>query len=165
MEFLTPTALAGIKAEYRRLNRSRESQRQSREARDWVNAVGYYVYEVVLGQVDDHEKDFEELEYMPDVTYRVFKLACGVAAGGREEGGAVGVREEQSALHQFLPGDACDDGDEDEDDEGRLTEYFTSHLINASPHPIRDLMGNALYNSESDLVSALLTLVYSPSPP
>jgi len=87
LEFLTPTALAGSEAEYRRLNRSRESQRQSREARDWVRAVGYYVYQVVLGQVDDHEKDFEELEYMPDVTYRVFKLACGVAAGGREEGG------------------------------------------------------------------------------
>jgi len=73
------------------------------------------------------------------------------------------VREEQSALHGFLPGDACDDGDEDKDDQGRLTEYFTSHLINASPHPIRDLTGNALYNSESDLVSSLRTLVYSPS--
>ena len=77
------------------------------------------------------------------------------------------MREEQSALHGFLPGDACDDGDEDKDDEGRLTEYFTSHLINVSPHPIWDLMGNALYNSESDLriVSSLRTLAYSPSPP
>ena len=84
---------------------------------------------------------------------------------GCRRGGAEVVSEEQSALLGFLPGDACDDGDEDKDDEGRLTEYFTSHLINASPHPIRDLMGHALYNSESDLVSSLRTLVYSPSPP
>jgi len=65
------------------LDRRWESQRQRREARDWVRAIGYYVYEVLLGQVDDHEKDIEELEYMPDVTYRVFKFACGIAAGGR----------------------------------------------------------------------------------
>jgi len=87
LDFLTPTTLAESAAEYRRLNRRREIQPQGRQARDWVRAVGHYVYEVVLGQVDDHEKDFEELEYMPDVTYRVFKLACGVAAGGREGGG------------------------------------------------------------------------------
>ena len=63
------------------------------------------------------------------------------------------VRAQQSALLGFLLGDAGDDGGEDMDDEGRLTEYFTSLFINASPHPIQDLMGNALYNSESDLVS------------
>jgi len=89
-------------------------------------------------------------------------LLVGLPPGGGR-GGAEVVREEQRALHGFLPGDACDDGDEDKDDQGRLTEYFTSHLINASPHPIRDLTGNALYNSESDLVSSLRTLVYSPS--
>jgi len=108
-----------------------------------VRAVGNYAYEVFLGQVDDHEKEFEELEYTPDVTYRVFKLAYGVAAGGREEGAGV-VRQERGALLGFLPGDDGDGEDEDKDDEGTLTEYFTSLIINASPHLIRDLMGNAL---------------------
>jgi len=75
------------------------------------------------------------------------------------------VRAQQSTLLGFLPRDAGDDGGEDKDDEGRLTKYFTSLFINASPHPIQDLLGNALYNSESDLVSSLRTLVYPPSPP
>ena len=67
-EFLTPSALAESEAEYRLLDRRWESPLQRREAQAWVRTMGYYVYEVLLGQVDDHEKDFEELEYLPDVT-------------------------------------------------------------------------------------------------
>ena len=51
-----------------------------------VSAVRYYAHAVLLGQVDDDEEDFEELEYTHDVGYRVFKLASGAAAEGREGG-------------------------------------------------------------------------------
>jgi len=163
-EFLTPAALAESEAEYRRLDQRRESVRQRREARDWVRAVGYYAHTVLLGQVDDDEEDFEELEYMHDVGYRVFKLACGVAARGRE-GGVEVVRGEQRARLGFRFGDDGNDGDGDRDEEGMLREYFTGLLINASPHPIRDLWGNTLYNSESDLITFLRTLMDSPSSP
>ena len=162
-EFLTPTPLAESEAECRGLDKRRESARQYGMARDWVRAVGYYANEVLLGQVDDDEKDFEELEYTHDVRYRVFKLACAVAARGRE-GGVEVAREEQRERLEFKFGDDGDDGDGDTDEEGMLREYFTGLLINASPHPIQDLWGNTLYNSESDLITSLRTLIYSPPP-
>ncbi|KAG0138278.1 WD40-repeat-containing domain protein [Tuber indicum] len=83
-EFLTTSTLVKSEAECGRLDRRRESQRQRREALDWVRAVGFIADEVLLGDVDDYEKDIEELEYHHDVTYRVFKLARGYRL---EEGG------------------------------------------------------------------------------
>jgi len=167
LEFLTRATLAESNSEFRRRRGERnERARERRKARDWVRAVGYYAHAVLLlGQVDDGEEDFEELEYARDVRYRVFKLACGVAAGGRE-GGMEVVRGEQGVGFGFGDdGDDGDDGDGDRDEEGMLREYFTDLLINASPQPILDPSGNALYNSESDLITSLRTLMCSPSPP
>ncbi|KAG0638300.1 hypothetical protein HOY80DRAFT_1023238 [Tuber brumale] len=133
---LTPTALVGSEAEYRRLDDHRESARQRREAQDWVRAVGHYAYEVLLGQVDDDEKDFEELEYTPEVMYRIFNFVCGVAVGGRE-GGVQVARGEQKTRLGFRSADSGGDGDSG--DEGMLREYFTDLLRNASSHPVQDL--------------------------
>ena len=159
LEFLTLATLTENNSEFRRRRGERnERARERRKARDWVRAVGHYAHAVLLlGQVDD-EEDFEELEYTRDVRYRVFKLACGVAAGGRE-GGLEVVRGEHGVGFGF--GD--DDGDEDPDEERMLREYFTDILINASPQPILDPSGNTLYNSESDLITSLRTLMHSPS--
>jgi len=163
LEFLTLATLAESNSEFRRRRGERNQRaRERRKARDWVRAVGYYAHAVLLGQVSDGEEDFQELEYTRDIRYRVFKLACGVAAGGRE-GGLEVVRGEQGVGFGF--GDDGDDEDGDRDEERMLREYFTDLLINASPQPILDPSGNALYNSESDLITSLRTLIYSPSPP
>ncbi|CAZ86601.1 unnamed protein product [Tuber melanosporum] len=162
LEFLAHATLAESNSEFRRRRGERnERARERRKTRDWVRAVGYYAHAVLLsGEVDD--EDFEELEYTRDVGYRVFKLACGVAAGGRD-GGVEVIRGEQGVGFGFGDGDG--DGDVDGDEEEMLREYFTDLLINASPQPIRDASGNTLYNSESDLIASLRTLMHSPPPP
>ncbi|KAG0636518.1 WD40-repeat-containing domain protein [Tuber brumale] len=160
--YLTPTALVGSEAEYHRLDDCRESARQRREAQDWVRAVGHYAYEVLLEQVDDDEKDFEELEYTPEVMYHTLNPVCGVAAGGRE-GGVEVVRWEQKTRLGFRFADSGGDGDRG--GEGMLREYFTDLLRNAGSHPVRDPRGNVSFNSESDLITSLRTLMYSPSSP
>ncbi|CUS09631.1 unnamed protein product [Tuber aestivum] len=164
LEFLARATLAESNSEFRRRRGERnERARARRKTRDWVRAVGYYAHTVLLdGQVDG--EDFEELEYTRDVGYRVFKLACGVAAAGRE-GGVEVARGEQGVSFGLGDDDGDGYGGGDAGEEGMLREYFTDLLLNAGPHPILDASGNTLYNSESDLVTSLRTLMGSPSPP
>ncbi|KAG0639608.1 WD40-repeat-containing domain protein [Tuber brumale] len=166
LEFLAHATLAESNSEFRRRRGERNGRaRERRKTRDWVRAVGHYAHVVLLsGEVND--EGFEELEYTRDVGYRVFRLACGVAVGGRE-GGVEVIRGEQGVGFGFGDGDGDGDGDGGGggDEEGMLREYFTDLLINASPQPILDASGNTLYNSESDLIASLRTLMHSPSPP
>ncbi|RPB04937.1 WD40 repeat-like protein [Choiromyces venosus 120613-1] len=162
---LTNPTLAENSSEFRRRRAERNARaRERRKVRDWVRAVGYYARNVLLTgqQVGEggREEDFEELEYTRDLKYRVFKLVCGILADGRDGGWEVIRGEDGGGFGFSQEGEEGEGEGEEEGEEARmLREYFTDLLINPDSRPILDGNGDAMYTSETELITTLRTII------